>query len=431
MQASRGFRSVAAVSVLGVLCALAVQPAAGAEWPQWLGPDRDNSTSEKVAAWKTPPTVVWKKPVGDGNSAPLIVGGKVYLHTAVAGKDEEEIAAYDAATGKPAWSYKYPRVKFTTLFGNGPRATPAIVDGKLYAHGLTGVLTCLDAATGEKVWQVDTWDKFIGNEDDVKAPFGKPGGKRRPFFGVACSPLVEGNLVVVNVGGKDSSVVAFDRAKGDVVWKALDDHASYSSPITRGKGASREIVLLTGENVVGLEPAKGKVAWKYPLVDNLAESATTPVQVGELLFATSVTFGGVALKADGKEAWKGDKYNSYFATPVAVGTDQMYLVTCTKPSLVPQRMMATLRCVDAATGKERWSRDKVGKYHASLMRVGGDKLLMLEEEGDLVLIDPSTKEYKELARAKVCGNTWAHPALVGGKLYVRDNKELICLQLGE
>lgn len=405
--------------------------AAAADWPQWLGPNRDNSSPETVAAWTKAPTVVWKLPVGDGNSSPLIVSGKVYLHTAVKNKDEEQIAAYDAKTGKEAWTYKYPRVKFTTLFGNGPRATPAIVDGKLYAHGLTGVLTCLDAATGEKVWQVDTWDKFIGKEEGVTAPFGKPGGKRKPFFGVACSPLVEGDLVIVNVGGKGASVVAFDRKNGNVVWQTLDDHASYSSPIARSSGASREVVVLTGENVVVLEPTKGKLVWKYPLVDELAESATTPVQTGDLLFATSVTYGGVALKADGKEAWKGEKYNSYFATPVAVGKDQFYLVTCTKPSLLPQRMTATLRCIETATGKELWSRDKVGKYHASLMRTGDSKLLLLEEEGDLVLLDPSPKAYKELARAKVCGNTWAHPALADGKLYIRDNKDLICVRLGE
>src|SRR5262249_47702013 len=160
-------------------------------------------SAEKVSPWKKAPTVVWKQPVGEGNSAPVVAGGRVYIHARVKDRDEEEIVALDAKTGKEAWTYRYPRPNFMTLFGSGPRATPAVVDGKLYAHGLTGILTCVEAGSGEKVWQVDTWDKF-------KAP--------KLFFGVSCSPLViegatpagRGDHVIVNVGGKGSSVVAFD-----------------------------------------------------------------------------------------------------------------------------------------------------------------------------------------------------------------------------
>lgn len=385
-----------------------------ADWPQWLGPNRDNSSTEKVSPWKNAPTVVWRQPVGEGNSSPILADGRVYLHSRVKDKDEEEIVALDAKTGKELWRYQYPRANFTSLYGNGPRATPAVVDGKLYTHGLTGVLTCLDAAKGEKVWQVDTWDKF-------KAP--------KLFFGAACSPLIEGDQVVLNVGGKGSSIVAFDRKTGDVAWQTLDDKASYSSPAVRGSGKSRELLFLTGENVVGLKPEKGEVAWKYPLIDALAESATTPVQTGDILFATSITYGGVGLTNDGKEAWKSDKYNSYFTTPVAIGKDHLCMVTCTKPPAL--RYSATLRFVEAATGKELWAREKVGQYHASLLRTGDGKILMLEDSGNLVLVEPTEKEYRELARSKVCGFTWAHPALVDGKLYVRDGKEVLCLQLGD
>jgi outer membrane protein assembly factor BamB len=232
---------------------------------------------------------------------------------------------------------------------------------------------------------VDTWDKF-------KAP--------KLFFGASCSPLVDGDLVFLNVGGKGSSVVAFDRKKGDVVWQTLDDKASYSSPMMRGSGKSRELVLLTGANVVGLEPTKGDVVWKYPLVDALAESSTTPVQAGDILFATSITFGGVGLKADGKEVWKDDKYNSYFTTPIAIDKDHLYIVTCTKPGAV--RTSATLRCVETATGKELWAREKVGQYHAAA-RAPATARSHARGRRQSRLLEPNTKEYKELARSKVCG----------------------------
>jgi hypothetical protein len=132
------------------------------------------------------------------------------------------------------------------------------------------------------------------------------------------------------------------------------------------------------------------------------------------------------------EAWTTPKLTSYFTTPVAVGTEHLYMVTGKVPGLLkPREVQADLHCVEAATGKMLWTRPKVGQYHASLLRTGDDKLLMLEDGGDLVLLEPSPKEYRELARSKVCGPTWAHPALAGGKLYLRDDKEVICLRLAE
>src|SRR5262249_46653885 len=161
---------------------------------------------------------------------------------------------------------------------------------------------------------------------------------------------------------------------------------------------------------------------------------TTPVRAGDFLLASSITYGSVGLrletrngKPDATQVWKNDALTCYFATPVPVGTEHVYLVTGT-PSLFSQ---ATLHCIETKTGKELWRHPKVGKYHATLLRTGDQKLLMLEEAGDLVLLDPNPSQYRELARAKVCDETWAHPALVDGRLYVRDSKELICLRLAE
>ena len=411
-----------AVCVLLVPCGTAL----AADWPQWLGPHRDGASVETVAPWQEAPRVVWRRPIGEGNSAPVVADGRVYLMTRVKDKFEEQLTAYDAATGKVLWQTAYPRSAFKSAYGNGPRGTPAVVGGKLYAHGITGILTCLDAANGNQLWQVDTWKEF-------KVP--------PLLFGAACSPLVDGNRVLLNVGGKGAGIVAFDKDRGDVLWKSLDERASYSSPIVFGKGAERQVVFLTQPGLVSLKPADGSVFWRFPFRDALFESSTTPIRAGDVLVASSITVGSAGLRLESKEGqpaaaplWKNPELTSYFATPVPVGKEHLYLVTGTNPlgllnPLAKKKAEATLHCVETRTGKDLWQRRGVGQFHASLLRTGDRKLLMLEEAGNLVLVDPNPAEYRELARAKVCGNTWAHPALANGRLYVRDGAELLCLQL--
>jgi outer membrane protein assembly factor BamB len=408
------FRSLAGLFLVSTM-------ATAADWPQWLGPTRDGVSTEKVAPWKEAPRVLWRQPVGEGHSSPVVAAGKVFVHAKVKGKEQEELLAFDAKEGKPLWHTPYDRDKFESIFGNGPRATPAVAGGKVYTFGVTGILSCFEAEGGKQLWQEDTLKKF-------KAA--------NLTFGVSCSPLIEGDLVLVDVGGKGASIVAFNKDKGDVAWKTGDDPASYSSPIAFGQGKERQVVFLTQQGLIGLAPADGSVFWKFPLVDKLSESSTTPVRLGDLLVGSSVTYGSVGLKLetkDGKpaasEAWKNGALTCYFSTPVVVGKDHLYMVT---GNIIPPASV-TLRCVDAKTGKELWNKPKVGKYHAALIRTADDKLLMLDDSGNLMLLEPNAKEYKELCRAKVAvaGELWAHPALSDGKLYVRDGKELICLQLAQ
>jgi outer membrane protein assembly factor BamB len=393
-----------------LICSAA--PAVADEWPQWLGPTRDSVSRETISPWTEAPKVVWKKGVGEGHSSPIVAHDRTFLHVRVPGKDEEEILALDARTGEEVWRRTTPRSPFKSPFGVGPRATPLIHGSRLYTFGVTGVLACWEEATGKPVWQVDALKEF--NASNL-------------MFGVSCSPIVEGDLLLVNVGGPGASIVAFRKETGDVAWKALDDKASYSSPIAVGSGADRAVVFLTQQGLVGLSPADGKVRWKCPLVDKLSESSTTPVMAGGLLIGSSVTTGSVALALNGEktaEAWKNAKLTCYISTPVEAGKET-YLVTGT---IVPPPS-ATLRCVESATGKILWSREAIGQYHAALLRTGDGKLLMLDDSGNLALLDPDPKEYKELARSKVCGPTWAHPALSNGKLYLRDKKEIVCLEL--
>jgi outer membrane protein assembly factor BamB len=403
------------------LCPFAVLPAFAEDWPQWLGPRRDNSSTEKVAPWKGELKVLWRKTVGEGHSSPVVAEGRVFIHAKVANKIEEEIVAFDAKSGDELWRTRYERAAFTSLFGNGPRATPAVVNDRLYAFGITGVLTCLATTKGDKLWQVDTLRKF---------------GAKNLFFGMACSPLVVGEHVLVNVGGKGSSIVAFNRSNGEVAWKSMDDPASYSSPIAFDAEGQRQVIFLTGANVASLNPADGSVSWRFPLVDRLMESSTTPIRAADLLLASSITYGSIGLKLQAKEGkpaalevWKNKELTSYFSTPVAVDSEHIFMVTGTTPGPFA-RPSADLHCIEAKTGKELWKKAKIGTYHASLMRTGDSKLLMLTDSGELALLEPSAKEYQELARAKASGpETWAHPVLANGRLYVRDKRELICYQI--
>src|SRR5262249_15499505 len=179
-----------------------------------------------------------------------------------------------------------------------------------------------------------------------------------------------------------------------VAWKSLDDGASYSSPIAFGKGKDRQVVFLTALGVVSLNPDDGSEFWRFPLKDSLFESSTTPVRAGDLLLASSITYGSAGLRLETRdqkpafqEAWKNPALTCYFSTPVAVGTEHIYLVTGANP-LAFKKASATLRCIEAKTGKELWSKPNIGQYHAALLRTPDTKRLMLHHPGNLDLLDP-------------------------------------------
>jgi len=192
------------------------------DWPQWLGRIATILLLKKVAPWTTPPKVLWRQPVGEGNSSPVVADGKVFVHAKVSGMDKEELSAFDAKSGKKLWDSQYPRAEFKSLYGNGPRATPTVSGNNLYSFGITGVLSCFDVANGRPIWQVDTIKDF-------HAP--------HLVFGASCSPLVDDNKVMVNVGAKEASVVAFDKtsAKSSGKVKTTAPVMPRRSFLARGK----------------------------------------------------------------------------------------------------------------------------------------------------------------------------------------------------
>lgn len=401
--------------VMPVVLIVAAASLAG-DWPQWLGPNRNGSTTETIKPWTGAPKVLWKAPVGDGHSSPVVANGKVFLHTRPPGKDEEQLSIFDAATGKDLGTSVQPRKPFSSIFGVGPRATPLVTaDGQVVTLGVTGNL---NVQTPARNWIVDILE--TNSAPNLR-------------FGVSASPLQVDDKLVVMPGGKGAGLVAYNRADGKVAWKSLDDPASYASPILIEQAGQKLIVALTASGVVAVQPSDGALVWRFPFKDAMSESSTTPVVVGDKLIVSSITLGTTALKLiakDGKPAieqlWDKPLLTCYFSTPVAVG-DDIYLAT---GRMLPPASM-TLHCVEAATGNVRWSQKNVGKYHTALLRTGDQKLLMHGDDGNLALIEPNPKEYRELRKAKICGETWAHPAIANGRVYVRDAKNLICVQVGE
>jgi outer membrane protein assembly factor BamB len=389
------------------------------DWPQFLGPNRNNTTTETVAVWKGPLRERWRRPMGEGNSSPVVAGGRVFLHGKVAEKEEEEVVALDAATGKLLWRNTYPRKLFASNTGNGPRTTPAVSLGRVYTYGITGILGCYDARSGKRLWQVDVHQRFK---------------VARLKYGVTSSPLVEANRVLVHVGGPDAAVAAFDADTGEVVWKALGDPLTTSAPtlVPAAGGARRQVVFQTGHRLVALNALNGRLEWQHPLSDSPLDSAPMPVWTGGILFSSSVHFGGrgLLIKAGEKgmpkpaELWLNDKLGSYYASVVPVGGGCFYMVTNTP---MPG---ADLCCVEEKTGKVRWRVPNVGDWHAGMLGTGDGKVLLIDGKGVLRLLAADPAKYRELARAKIGMAAGVYPALAGGGLYLRDRQQVVCFEVG-
>jgi outer membrane protein assembly factor BamB len=387
--------------------------ASAADWPQFLGPTRNAVSAETGLAKSWPekgPPVVWEHDVGEGFSAPVVADGTLVLLHRVG--DEEVVEALDAATGKPRWKFPYP-TKFSAQIGrdDGPRATPLIAGGRVYTLGAEGMLYCLDLKDGKKVWE-----KSLAKEYKTD---------RTRFSGFGSSPLLEGDLLLVNVGAEGAGIVAFDKRTGKEVWKATDDEASYSSPVAATIGDVRHVFFFTRTGLVGLDPKDGKVRFSHRWRSRINESvnAATPLVVGDTVFlSASYGTGAVLLRVtkDGvEEVWKGDKsLSSHYNTPVhkdgyLYGIDGR------------QEYGARLRCVELKTGKVKWEKERFGC--ASLLLADG-QVLALTEGGELVLIEATPEGYKEKSRAAVLKATpcRAEIALADGRLYGRDGKKLVC-----
>ena len=390
---------------------LASVPARAGDWPQFLGPARNGFSAETglVASWpKGGPTVVWQKDVGEGYSGPVVAGSWLILFHRVG--NDEVVEGLDAATGQGRWQFRYPTA-YRDDFGkgNGPRSTPLVAGKQVFTLGAEGKLHCLELETGKEVWGRSLLE-------DYRA--------RKGFFGVATSPLLEDNLLLVNVGGKDAGVVAFYPGTGKEAWRATSDEASYSSPVAATVDGVRHVFFFTREGLVSLDPRTGAVRFRKHWRSRLMASvnAAAPVVLDDHLFlSASYGTGAVLLRVrkDGvDEVWQSDEVlSAHYGTPVRRG-DFLYGFDGR------QEEGARLRCVEWKAGKVRWTREDFGC--GSLLLADG-RLIALTEAGDLVLLEATPEAYRELARATVLdGPCRAHLALANGRLYGRDERKLVC-----
>lgn len=386
-----------------------------ADWPQFLGPNRNGSITQSNLATTWPkegPTVVWQHKVGEGFGGPVVSAGKLILFHRLDGK--EVVECLDAKSGKELWRADYPaRYRDDFGFEEGPRATPAIADGRVFTFGANGDFTAWDFAKGTKLWSIDTRAQF------------KTG---KGFFGIACSPLVEGNAVILNIGGKDGAgIVAFDVATGKVIWQATDDEASYASPVAATLGGKRRLLVITREALVALNAADGKLvfrhAWRPPM--HASVSAATPLVIGDAIFISASYGTGASLlrfKEGAPEViWSKDEVlSAHYATAVQregflYGFDGR------------QEQGCELRCVALKTGKILWSE---GGLKAGTVMLANDQLLVLTEQGQLIQAPASPSGFKPVQRAQILPFTVrAHPALADGFFYARSKDKLACVDL--
>ena len=397
-----------------VLIVLTWTPAQSEDWPQFLGPTRNGvyASTELGLFPKSGPAAAWKIDVGHGFSGPVVARGRVIVFHRR--EDRALVESLDAATGKPVWVAEYP-TEYRDDFGfdDGPRATPAIAGERIYTFGAEGVLQSLDFATGKRVWSVDTRQKF---------------GADKGFFGAACSPLVEDGRVLLQVGGPQGvGIVAFDAATGKTLWTATNDEAGYSAPITTTIAGSRHALFLTRSGLVDIDPSTGKIRFQFPWRSrsHASVNAAAPVVAGNLVFlSASYGTGATLLEIQGagaKQLWASDDaLSSHYATPV-------YRDGYLYGYHGRQEYGQSLRCVELKTGKVQWSVDGFG---AGTVTLAGDRLLLVRENGELVLATASPKGFQPQASASLLpAVVRAYPALADGRLYVRNEHSLACFRL--
>lgn len=425
---------------------------AGEDWKQWRGPRSNGIAAQTTlpAAWPAAPFEPrWRVPLGEGWSSPVVAGGRVYT---VDRKDAvERSAAYDADTGKLLWERTSP-VDFDPhqvgrRHGNGPKSTPAYADGLVYTLGISGRLQCFKADIGEPVWKSFFPEQFgtaielpdgrayVVGEDHVVVPIaagskGESRGAPVPLFGYTGSPLVFGEFLIAATGGtsdteRRGTITAFERRTGKVAWQALDEHVSYSSPVSAEFAGVRQVVVPTGPNLVGLELATGKKLWSVPYQIQYDETIGTPVVAGDLVLITAtgqpLSAWRIAKNAAGEftatEAWSNQDLSSYLSSMVVVG-DYVY----------GMNDGGEFHCLKLADGKTIWRGGSHGYYTTPL--VAGDRILVLNERGKLDVITVNPEKYEPIASLQVAKEySWTSPAIVGNRIYIRSQRALMCFEL--
>lgn len=382
---------------------------AAADWPQWRGPQRDGQIANfsAPAAWPDSLQLQWRTPVGRGDASPVVSGDRVFVHTR---RDEEEyVSALDLAEGRLLWQDSYGDVPYQWASyhaderGKGPFATPALADGVLYTYGVTQVLSAYEAASGQLLWR---------HRLNQSLP-----------FGTSASPIIVDGRVIVHLGdGKVGPLTAFDGRTGKTVWTWDADGPSYSSPIIGTWDGTRQLVLLTFQYCIGLNPATGELLWQIPFSHPWEENIPTPLRSGDNLILTAMERGTLAVRPTRTDSgwvaeivWHNPDLWMYTNSPVLHG-DLLYAFSTQRKG--------QFFCLDAHTGKTLWATEGRQGDYISLLSAA-EVLFGLSNDATLSIIEPSATTWKTLAQYQVADSpTWAHPVVLSDRLLIKDATDL-------
>jgi outer membrane protein assembly factor BamB len=400
-----------------VLCGLSYELSIAGDWPQILGPDRNGIAHDETLAEKWPaggPKKVWSEKVGSGIAGVAVAGDVAVLFHRE--NDEDKLTAFNGIRGEPMWTTGFPTAyRSEMLDDNGPRAVPTIHGDAIYAYSATGKLYCVDLKSGDKRWERKTHQDF-----------GADGG----YFGAGSSPVVEGKFVIVNVGGgkKKAGIVAFHLDSGETAWTSVSDQASYSSPTVVTVDGTRHLLCVTRLNFVSLDPLTGQERFRTRFgKSGPTVSAAIPVIFDKhVLLTASYGIGAQLLEMSADKAdvvWSDDILSSQYTTPI-FHDGVMFGIDGRQDGGA-----VALKCVDPKTRHEFWSKSGVG--YSTLIAADG-KLLMMQTDGVLKMIRLSKDRYEELATAKLLsGTTRALPALSRGRFYIKNEKNVLCVNLAK
>jgi outer membrane protein assembly factor BamB len=411
-------------SLAATLATLALLNTNAANWPEYRGPNHNGTTSEAVSKWSgAGPKAIWKTPLTAGFSS-IAVDGSIaatLVTRTVEGAPREVCVALDAATGKELWATPLAVAKYDgggdsgtpdNKGGDGPRSTPTINSGHVYAIDARLNLVCLDSKTGARIWAKDIVKEHSGQNITWQD---------------AASPVIEGDLIFMAGGGAGQALLGIDKNTGKTIWKAEDDKMTHATPVMATIHGVRQVVFFTQKGLVSLEPESGKLLWRYPFQYSTS-TAASPVIAGDIAYCSAgynVGSGAARITKNGdtfeaKEIWrtKGNKNANHWSTPVEKD-GYLYGMFSFK-----EYGSGAVKCIELATAREVWSQPNFGSGQAIL---AGGKLVALSDSGQIVLIDPTPEGYKEICRMQaVAGKCWSTPTLSEGHLYVRSTKEGAC-----
>jgi len=400
-------RALVAFAVLTALAALGAQTST--DWPQWRGPNRDGSVGAALPSqWPEALKKRWETPVGSGHASPVVSGNRVVVIARES--DQEIVRALDVASGKEIWRAAYP-APYTInsaawAHGAGPKSTPAIAGGRVITLGIGGILSAVDLASGKLIWRV-------------------PAPAVLPMYGTATSPLVDGTSVIVHVGGYEKgALTSFDVATGKPRWQWNGDGPGSGSPIIATFGGVRQVVAQTQKFLVGLNASTGTLLWHLPFTDDFNQNAFTPIVFQDLVINGGIDqpLAAIRPKLNGgkwiaETVWTNPQTPMFMSSPVLIGGTIYGLTTRSKGQFV---------ALDAKTGKTLWNTPGREGENASML---GNRswLLASTTAGNLVIARANPQKYEEVRRYQIAQSAlWAHPAITGTSIIVKDADRVIC-----